>query len=201
MKPFSKSEFRGVLIILTVLFVVTLLEMRTSVRRARDAQRRADIGNISNALNKFLDEFGYFPPSEDGKIKMCKKDNFEEVMSQVRKREQFDRDLFFEGLRPCDWGKDELSDVMDEGYEPYLKVIPSDPLRDDGLTYIYLSNTKRYQIFTYLEGETEETGFDEGIVARNLSCGKGICSFGRHYASPLVKRIEEYEEELRKKGV
>ena len=202
MKPFTKQELKVVSAILFLIFVVTGLNIRIALRRARDAQRRADLGAISNALHEFYDDYGFFPPAENGKIKVCKADNFEKVFTEIKEADQFDRNRFISGLRTCDWGKDSLTDLgMFEGEsETYIKTIPVDPKQSEGITYYYLSNINRFQLFSTLEGEDSEEGYNEGIVKRNLLCGNKICSFGKTYgATPLDKSIEEYESELQKK--
>lgn len=196
MRPFTRSELIGVLAIFTIVFLVTFFNMQTAIRRARDSQRRSDLGAISDALNKFQSEYGYFPLAEDGKIKMCKGENFDKVMLEMKNLGKFDKELFFQGLRGCVWGEDTLTDVIDPLYEPYLKNIPSDPKTREGTHYIYLANESRYQLYSTLEGEKEEIGYDEGIVKRKLQCGNRICSYGKTYAAPLDKSIEEYEKEL-----
>lgn len=60
MKPFSKNETISLAIILVVLFSVTLFNIRIAERRSRDAQRRADLGAIYEALEKFHSDFGFF---------------------------------------------------------------------------------------------------------------------------------------------
>ena len=201
MKPFSKNEAIGVILILLFTFSVTFYNLRISVRRSRDVQRRSDLGVISDAILRFQEGFGYFPPSRDGKIKMCKGDNFDEVVATLRQLEEFDRNLFFEGLRGCDWGKDSFRDLTDETYEPYLKLIPKDPREAEGLEYYYISNTNRFQIYSYLEGEEAETGFNIGVVKRNLPCGQKTCNFGKSSGdTPVDMSIDEYERQLKEKG-
>ena len=107
---------------------------------------------------------------------------------------------FFKTLRGCDWGKDALRDVSDDSYEPYLKNIPNDPKAASGYSYLYISNTNRYQVYAYLEGQNTEVGYREGIVSRKLKCGSNVCNFGKAYGeTPLEKSIEEYENEISKK--
>jgi len=197
MKPFTRNEKLAVAAILGFTAIITLYNLNISLRRARDAQRRADIGSISNALNKYRDDFGFFPPSRDGKIVACRGNNFEEGLKDLQDDTKFDTDKFFAILTSCEWGSDSLRDVTDEAYEPYMKIIPSDPQSDQGMSYLYLSNTNRYQIFTFMEGEEEEIGYNSDIVGRQLNCGTGfICSFGKSYDSPLDMSIEEYEMKL-----
>jgi type II secretory pathway pseudopilin PulG len=79
MKSFTKKEVVGIALIFFVVFLITFKGLLTSERRARDAQRRGDLGAISNALYAYQKDFGFFPPSENGKIKACRADNFNEV--------------------------------------------------------------------------------------------------------------------------
>lgn len=199
MRWFTKSETLVVSLIFLIVATVTIYNLRISIRRARDSQRRADVSNIANSLEKFYSEYGFFPPAEGGRIKFCKASNFDTILDQVNSKELFDRELFFQGLRPCEWGKDVFSDVINEG-EVYLGTFPSDPKQSDGYSYFYLSNTKRYQIYSTLEGGQSEIGYSDGIVARRLPCGSVMCSFGKSYAeTPLSTSIEEYEAELMEK--
>jgi hypothetical protein len=196
MNPFSKNETIGVSLILTAIFIVTFLNLRIALRRARDAQRRADIGAISDALNKYQKDFGYFPPvTSDNKILACKGQNFGNLPEDLNQDEKMK--AFLASLRGCEWGVDGLRDVTDDNYPPYLEKLHSDPQKGQGLNYLYLSNTRRYQLYAYLEGGAEEVGFRQGIVERKLNCGNKICNFGKAFAdTPLEISIEEYENEL-----
>ncbi len=197
MKPFSKNEVFAVLGILFFIFVLTFLNMQVSLRKARDSQRRADLGEIANALRRYQNDFGFYPPSKDGKILACKGSDFDSGWNEIKNDKEFDQEKFFNLLVPCEWGKDPLKDVTDEAYPPYLKVIPGDPKGNKGISYLYLSNTKRFQIYAYLEGKEKEIGYDKSVVARSLFCGQGyVCSFGKSYGVPLDISIEEYEREL-----
>lgn len=197
MKPFSKNEVIGTVAILAIIALATFSNLRLAMRRARDVQRRTDLDVITGALEKYQADYGFFPPSENGKLKACRGENFEEQLLKVRQIKPFDWEEFFKILKPCVWGKDALADLFDASYSPYLMVIPADPKAGIGNSYLYISNTKRFQIYGYLEGEEEEIGFREEIVTRGLSCGNKVCNFGRAYGvTPLDKSIEEYENEL-----
>jgi hypothetical protein len=198
MRFFSKSEVKVVSFILLVVFAVTYINMLAAVRRTRDAQRRDDIGVIASALENYNEEFGFFPPSEEGKIMACKNDKYESNMAEIRRMDKFDRVKFFEGLRGCVWGEDTFEGIK----SVYLSNLPRDPKTDDNIHYYYLSSTRRYQIFAYLEGEAEEDGYNPQIVQRNLPCGDRVCNFGVTLPfNPLDRSIEEYEEELREKDL
>jgi type II secretory pathway pseudopilin PulG len=202
MKPFTKQEIVSVGAILFVLAVATLTNLRVAIRRARDAQRRADLGAISNALHQYQADFGFFPPSIDGKIQACRAENFDEVLNRLAEVEFFDRTILFDGLRGCEWGSESLSNLglPESELFNYLENIFQDPKEKEGLSYLYLSNTKRFQLYAYLEGGDTEVGYDLGIAVRNLACGSKVCSFGKTFAdTPLDKSIEEYEAELLEK--
>ena len=176
---------------------ITLYNLNIAIRRSRDSQRKSDLGSISDALHKYQADFGFFPPSENGKIKACKNDLFNDISAELKESKRLDTSKFFEGERPCEWGADKFVDLFDERYPAYLLVIPQDPKAGEGANYLYFSNTNRFQLYSYLEGGGSEDGYDTGIVGRNLSCGRGICSFGKSYGeTPLDKSIEDYEEEL-----
>ena len=197
MKPFSKNETISLAFILIILFSVTLFNIRIAERRSRDAQRRADLGAIYEALEKFHSDFGFFPSSDNGKIKACRGENYQEVLDELAELEQFDLNLYISGLRGCEWGRDALSDPTGETDTPYLVTIPIDPKSANGITYLYLANSSRFQIYTYLEGGNEEIGYSEPVIKRNLSCGKVVCNSGRAYSeTPLDISIDEYEQVL-----
>lgn len=186
---------------MVVIFLVTLLNLRVAVRRSRDVQRRTDLNELAGALVDFSGNYGFFPPSEDGKIKACKGQNFDSEIAGVLSRQPLDRSELFKLLRGCEWGKDALVDLFDPEYPAYMKNIPQDPKSSLGATYLYFSNEKRFQIFGYLEGGDEEIGYSQAIVARGLACGNKICNFGKAYGeTPLDKSLEEYENELLEKS-
>jgi len=185
MKFFTKTELKAILVIFGFLVVISAPNFVVSLRRARDAQRKADIGSLYEALNKYQADFGTFPLALDGKVAAC---------APVKISKSFPRDTVIFSV--CNWGKDSLRDLGDESYPPYLKIIPADPRTGQGFAYYYLSNGNRYQIYGSLEGK-DEAEYDPKIVARNLPCGTKICNFGKAYSrTPLDKSIEEYENEI-----
>lgn len=201
MKTFSRSEIIGVSIIFLIVFIITLKGLVVSERRARDAQRRGDLAALYNALYDYQKEFGFFPPSDNGKIKACRGDNFNDVEEKLKDLGYFDHNIYFQGLRGCEWGKDSLRDISDLSHPAYIQTIPSDPGTGAGISYIYLSNLNRFQIYSYLEGGSDEDGYDLGIIKRSLNCGSKTCSYGKAYQeTPLDRSIEIYEQELQEKA-
>ena len=200
MKFFNREEFVVVGVILGVVVLITSLNLRVAIRRARDSQRRADVGAISNALEKYHQDFGFFPPStDDGRVQACKGDNFDKIVKELSS-EKFGLDKFFSGMVGCRWGEDSFTDVADASSEAYIKRIPQDPKQNQGISYLYLSNMHRFQIYTYLEGEKEEDTYHEGVVKRDLMCGEKVCNYGKAFGeTPLDISIDEYETLLEEK--
>ncbi len=194
MKFFSKKETGWILVILVLIASASLYNFRLSLRRARDAQRKADLGQIYNGLGEYHADFGFYPPSLDGKIVACEKPGID--ISKMDKKEVDLMDIF----QPCEWGQDSLGDVFDPSYPAYLEVLPVDPHKTEGASYIYFSSGSHFQLYASLEGEDEEE-FQSVITERNLACGVRVCNFGRASGvTPLDKSIKEYENELLQKN-
>lgn len=165
--------------------VISTPNFIVSLRRARDSQRKADIGSIQDALFRYQADFGTFPLSIGGKIAACRPVSFEEVGSI--------KTLVFSA---CDFGKSSLADLSDSLYPAYMKLIPNDPQAGRGRFYYYFSNGNRFQIYGALEGKSEDE-YDESIIKRGVACGSEMCNFGKGSGkTPLDISIEEYESEI-----
>lgn len=199
MKFFTRDELYAVLAILLLIFLGSYYNFNMALLRARDAQRRADLGSISNALHAYYSDFGFVPDQIGGKIKACKGENYQEAIQKLKDLKKFDREIFFEGLSACEWGQDSIKDLL-ETDETYMKTLPIDPMNQKGIKYLYLANGRRFQIYAYLEEEEKAIGYNQGIVDRGLDCGGHTCNFGKTlFETPLEKSIEEYENELRQR--
>jgi type II secretory pathway pseudopilin PulG len=190
-KLFSKFWFFGLqgmdklvaILILASLLLLSYFNLQISFRRSRDAQRKADIRSIYDALMAYQNDFGKFPASFEGKIVACKG--------------EFNSELDFYELAPCEWYWDGLEDVNDESYPAYLEQIPSDPHHGKGARYLYISNGRHFQVFASLESSREDE-YVAAIADRQLNCGSRICNFGRSDGQvPLDKSLEVYENEIR----
>jgi hypothetical protein len=186
MKFFTKRELLGIALIFGFIFLISFSNFKISLRKARDFQRKNDLRTIYNGLSAYQKDWNVFPlSSSDGKIVACKgSDTYKDEEGQVF------------NLYPCQWGKDALKDIFDDNYPAYISLLPWGPRQDKKVGYLYLSNSKRFQIYTVLEGE-DEAEVDPDIIKRNLNCGERICNAGLGYgATPLDKSLEEYENEL-----
>lgn len=185
MKFFSKKELKIIGSILFIISFISFFNFRISIRRARDNQRKNDLGVLQSSLEKYNHMVGVFPlSSEDGKILACRGDDT-----------YFDQKLkVWVNVKACVWGKDVLRDFSET--EILMNPIPTDPKNEEGMSFLYISNGTRYQVFAHLEGK-DEAEYDTKIEQRGLMCGNEVCNYGRTYGStPLDKSLEEYENEL-----
>lgn len=173
---FTKKDSKVIIGIFLSLVVLISFNLKISKRRGRDNIRKTDITSVQGALEKYLEKYRIFPESSNGKIVACHtQDTYFD-----------DKEQRYMNLRECEWGED--------GFENLIRL-PLDPTYSKGRGYLYLSNTKHFQIFTSLEGK-DESEYTESIALRNLKCGNEVCNFGKSYGeSPLDISLEEYEEE------
>jgi hypothetical protein len=181
---FNKKELISVAVILAALGTATYMNLRISLRRERDFQRKNDIKAIHDALLAFHIDTSSFPPSFEGKIVAC----FGGV----------DKNGIPQAI-PCNWHTDSLGNIFTGAI--FLEKLPTDPKHNSGARYYYISNGRYFQIYGALEGK-DEAEYSEGIVARNIMCGNRVCNYGRGFlGTPLDKSIEEYENELRQQNL
>lgn len=184
-KLFSKSETISLVIIFTILIVVSIPNFAASLRRARDQNRRDDLGAMEASLGGYFGDFDAFPlSSSDGKIMDCLKPGDAPYKDA--------KGFWVVNPISCEWGKDSLSNLING--KTYLTKLPIDPRSNDGISYIYLSNGQMYQLFTYMEG-ADEAEVSQIVIARNLSCGNHICNVGRSYNCDIAKTLETCEKE------
>ncbi len=177
---FNKSELIATTTILALVFLAIVLNLRVSLRRERDFQRKGDLQSIISALVEFQIVTASFPPSFEGKIVACFGGVDERGIPQAI---------------PCEWHKDGLTNIFTG--EVFLERLPTDPQHNQGARYYYISNGRYFQLYVALEG-SDEAEYDASIVARNIMCGTRVCNYGRGFQeTPLDKSIEEYENELR----
>ncbi|MBN1168793.1 hypothetical protein JXA63_02785 [Candidatus Woesebacteria bacterium] len=199
MKFFTKSEIKIVAGVLMFLFLISSYNFRLALRRARDAQRKADLGEIEKALLSYHRDFGYFPPSnEDGEIVACFDGDIKDLVVPKDVNGNTDIKAYFKQFRGCEWGNDGLRDVTEPEYPAYSDRLPGDPSIMDGFSYKYISNFTRFQLYAHLEGKDSEDEYKKEIELRDLDCGVSVCNFGIGYGkTPLDVSIEKYESSLR----
>lgn len=190
MKFFTKEEIKKVGLILIVLLGISLLNFSGSIRKARDAQRSADLTYLKEKLEEYQSEIGYFPPGgRDGKIMACKGEG-------TTINAEFKR---LDNPSACRWGKDSLINYFSDTPKTIMEKIPLDPEHNKGVVYIYKSSGNRFQLYASLEGK-KEAEYNESIAAFKIKCGSRLCNFGKTDSdTPLDRTIQQYENELLKK--
>ncbi len=190
---FKKEEKLIVFYVFLFVAVLSLMNFRIALRKARDYQRKYDINRIIDALEIYREEFAFYPPSsENGKIIACKKQGAtEDQLLEADSSISFEEKLL-SIFRECEWGEDPLRDVTDPDYPSYLELLPIDPKAQKGTDYLYISNVSYFQLYGALEGKSEPE-YKEGIEKRGLECGSQICNFGKTLEGvPLDKSLEEF---------
>lgn len=196
-KKFTKEEVKAVVIIFTVLILVSVPNFVTSLLRARNQTRKDDMAHIKSFIEEYHRDFATYPlSSDDGRILAC--------IVPGDKVDVDERGRAKANLIPCEWGKDEVKDLLPGSAKVYAKKLPSDPHHDQGVRYVYLSDGDKFQIFAALEG-TDDAEYAQNILTRNISCGTEICNLGRGYGcephKTLAKCEEERLEEIKKQNV
>lgn len=163
---FTLPEALGVGLILVVIIALSVYNFQMSQRRARDAQRKADLVSIGGALSQYISDFGSVPPAEGGKILACGT---------------------WTSVSSCRWGLDKLADLADPTYPVYLDRIPQDPKFRDGFTYVYFSNANQFQLLARLE-DKNDVEVNYGILVRGVACGQVFCNYGIASGGTLLDR-------------
>ncbi len=179
MKFFTKKETIMILAIFITLFIMAYPNFLLSIKRSRDLTRKDSLGEVTKYVFQFQSKYKEFPKStEDGRIVACLPEGIEVIDKDG------DNKIDVE-LLPCEWGD-----------KSFMGTLPQDPKHTEGTRYLYVSNGRRYQLFTALEAKDDDE-YVEVIEKRNLSCGSKICNSGRAFSNtPLDKTLEEYEYEL-----
>jgi type II secretion system protein G len=148
---FTLVELLVVISIIGILASIGLVSFRSAQFRSRDAQRKSDMKQLTNALELFYSDHGRYPSSNNGQIMACPSTT----------------------ETACVWGISEFSDTK----TTYFKVLPKDPTTEH--TYYYNTvavnsvDNAGFQIYSYLENSQ-----DQSIITTAVSCGGGkLCNF------------------------
>jgi general secretion pathway protein G len=150
-KGFTLIELLVAMSILAILSTIAFGSFRTAQMRSRDAQRKSDLKQISNALEMYFSDKKTYPGSSSGQILGCPTPTI------------------------CAWGDGELSD----GITSYFKKLPEDS-SGFAYYYHTLNNDKSYQIFAHLENSEDKNCIDGDCTISTtpggVNCG-GNCNF------------------------
>lgn len=134
---FTLIELLVVISIIGLLATLLMANLNTSRARARDAQRKSDIRNIQTALRLYYNDYGEYPDDGtdsvsgfDGSIVGCN---------------------FGDGLVACAWG----GSFSITGRDPYMAVLPADPLPDRRYHYTRIDANDTYELGTCMENKSD----------------------------------------------
>lgn len=182
---FNKSETLSLVVIFLILVGIAIPNFAASLRRSRDQVRRDDLGSLMTALEKYKIDFGIYPPSSsDGQIMDCLKPGDTPYKDK--------KGFWVINSVPCEWGKDPLVNLLTKN--TYMTILPRDPDWQKGVSYLYISDGDRYQLFASMEGKNEPE-VDSKIIAENLKCGTRVCNVGRFVNCEIPKTLEKCEQE------
>ncbi len=152
-KAFTLIELLVVMAIIGVLASIAVGSFRTAQMRGRDAQRKADLKQVSNALELFYADYGRYPSSSSGNtISACP----------------------YPAETSCPWGSGTFTDSK----TVYFKTLPVDPSSDRSYSYriVPSSSNQKFQLFASLENSQDQDLLPAPGVS--YSCGTGkTCNF------------------------
>lgn len=133
---FTLVELLVVMAILGILGIITLTNFSLSQKKGRDMQRKADLRQISTALEAYYTDHGAYPLSgtvvaDAGKIMSCT------CGASVA----------------CNWGGTSDREFCDENNTVYMKEIPDDTISPQH--YCYWSDSKSYKLYANFENRND----------------------------------------------
>jgi type II secretion system protein G len=168
-RGFTLVELLVVIAILGILVTIGLTSFTSAQARSRDAKRKADLKQISSALEIYYNDYEKYPGGSNGQILGCPST----------------------GPTACSWGTSQFTD----GPTVYFRVLPKDPSK--GYNYYYRtvtvgSDNQGFQLYASLENSQDpsclpgSTGEPDCKHPADVpsGCG-GVCNFA--ITSPNTK--------------
>jgi len=148
-----------IIVVMTIIGILAALGMGNFVSsqvKSRDARRKADLRQISTALETYYNDFGAYPASLNGQIMGCGSD----------------------GAQACTWG-DTFSVTSGGGDTVYMVTLP---VEKNNQQYFYTSALTSYQLYARLEnlqdGDIPVDGSGNPEVYVGTDCGSDACNYG-----------------------
>lgn len=158
---FTMIEILVVVVIIGILATIGTLSFMPSLEKSRDGRRKADLANLSKALEAYHTDHGSYPTSLNGTIGIC---------GQT-------------GNSACNWGEA----FVDNKGTVYMASLPSDPGKFE---YSYLADTEGnwYALLARFENENDPVRATTSDGRRgvytlntpeltNTACGGSGCSY------------------------
>lgn len=156
-KGFTLIELVVVMAIIAILAAAGLSSFSTSQAKGRDGRRKADLNQLSRALEMYYNDHGQYPTGTGGAIVSCGSG------TTCSSSCAWVNELTF-----CDDGKGTV----------YMQKLPKDP--SPTRSYYYYSDGSTYALYTWLEN-TQDTLITPShstncAVSGSQSCNWGIAS-------------------------
>jgi prepilin-type N-terminal cleavage/methylation domain-containing protein len=153
---FTLIELLIVMAIIAVLVTLAILSYRTIQMRGRDAQRKANLNQLSKALEVFYADHGFYPSWDgNGHMQSCPYTTF----------------------GTCVWGSSQFNDSS----TIYFALLPKDPISTQYYYYRNVTNSsgQKYQIFAALENPKDPNCLTSSCDSNpiGVSCGTKTCNF------------------------
>lgn len=154
---FTLIELLVVMALLAILMALGAGTFSASLKRNRDATRKANLRAITNALEMYYNDKGKFPLSASGGILGCGTDTLRTL---------------------CPAANGAFQDETPSTPTIYMSKLPTDPV--SAQQYYYVSDGTKFQIYARLE-YSQDSQIDPTITAKGYNCatsGTIVCNFG-----------------------
>ncbi len=133
--------------VVSLIFVISVVQLKAGAMKTRDAQRKADVELVARALVRYQEDYRILPGSDNGSIVSCGR----------------------EGIERCEWGEGQ---IVDQDNVVYLKKLPEDPKAGENRRYVYEVDRDRqsFKIYTALEYR-RDSAYKKGLT---VTCGVNI---------------------------
>jgi type II secretion system protein G len=153
-KGFTLIELLVVISIISILTIITVSQFQTAKKKANDVARKGDLSALSKALLMYYADYGKFPPSDSGMIRVT--DNVPPAVA-----------------KDIEWGG-EFSDNAVPPYV-YMKVMPKEKNVNFPFCYVADPTGQKFGLFAMLESTTDSQCIMNGANGMYNHCGKHYC--------------------------
>ncbi len=148
---FTLMEILVAMAIMGILTVVGFTSYTVSFQKARDAQRKNDLNQLSKALEAYYSDFGVYPTAVNGRVSGCG-----------------------DGTQVCSWGG---AFSLSSG-KVYMKQMPREPQANWIYFYVTSTDRKKFQLFAHIENinDPQLGTYTKVCGTQGQACNYGIAS-------------------------
>lgn len=157
-KGFTLVELLVVMMIIGILATLIVGGFRSSQMRGRDAQRKADLRQLANAVEIFYTDYGKYPPASGTQIAACSYNPSTGVGAA------------------CVWG----TGMMSDSKTTYMRIVSKDPVNAQNYVYRVSTNGKQFQLFARLENTEDKNCIGGNCTSPGITItcgGTYLCNF------------------------